>query len=107
VTIPALAPSAYGTMTASMSAPRWLRVLCLLAVLAFFGPAHAQVFKPRTAKNAPAKATPVKKSTIAAAPTKRASHAAPHKKKRAKKSPDDDTVVVDDDDEPDVKITDD
>ena len=112
-----------GTMVPRMSQPRWLRLLLLVAFVAFVGlgttEGHAQVFKPRTGKAAapvkPAPAAVARKAAPAAVaakkPTRTAGPApkrnAPAKKRPSKKPADDDTVVVDDEDEPDVKITDD
>lgn len=119
-------------MSASVSAPRWLSMFVLAVVIglaALASDAHAQVFRPRGAKGAPApKATltPVasresaapaasgtgsaRKTTPAAAaksPARAAAAPAKRTKKKRPKKHDDDDANVNDDDDEDVKITDD
>ncbi len=114
----------YGTIVRPMSAPRWLCVLIVAAVIALGAArAEAQVFRPRTGKAAVASkaATPVASSAsakktgpVAATPSSNASAkkstrgtARRPARKRGKARGDSDTVVIDDDDDEDVKITDD
>lgn len=119
--------SSRGTIARPMSAPRWLCVLAVAALIALAAPrAQAQVFRPRTGKAAvvaKAAAAPAAASTVAARKTGAAAAtpaATPAKKstrpagtarrpgkKHGKKHGDSDTVVIDDDDDDDVKITDD
>ncbi len=83
---------------------RWVLVIGI--AVAVMGSAEAQVFKPRTGTNAPAKSTPKKDDSdssdkpasdkkASAAPSKKATRAT--KKKKGKKGDDDFVEITDDD----------